>query len=78
MDENSVTDRWMVLRSEARSWWEKLSEADLGQVSDIDSLTSLLQDRYGYNREAIVLEINRRIAEYEAELKNKVHSNHAK
>lgn len=77
MDQDSVNGRWDILRSRAKSWWGRLTEADVEQATDMTSLTGLLQDRYGYSNEAALLEINRRIAEYEAESQNKTHPHQA-
>jgi hypothetical protein len=56
---------WEDLRPQLRSWWDRLTEADLAQIGgQRDRLISLLQQRYGYTRERAQQEVDRRLQEY--------------
>jgi uncharacterized protein YjbJ (UPF0337 family) len=53
------------LRRQLRSWWDRLTEADLAQIGgQKDRLVSVLQQRYGYTRERAQQEVDRRLQEY--------------
>ena len=53
------------LRHQLRSWWDRLTEADLAQIGgQRDRLISVLQQRYGYTRERAQQEVDRRLQEY--------------
>jgi len=44
--------QWEDLRHQLRSWWDRLTEADLVQIGgQRDQLISVVQQRYGYTRE---------------------------
>jgi uncharacterized protein YjbJ (UPF0337 family) len=56
---------WEALRPQLRSWWDRLTEADLAQIGgQRDRLISVLQQRYGYTRERAQQEVDRRVQEY--------------
>jgi uncharacterized protein YjbJ (UPF0337 family) len=60
-----LVGHWEDLRPQLRSWWDRLTEADLSQIGgQRDRLISLLQQRYGYTREHAQQEVERRIQEY--------------
>jgi uncharacterized protein YjbJ (UPF0337 family) len=47
-----LTGQWEQLRPQLRSWWDRLTEADLVQIGgQKDRLVSLVQQCYGYTRE---------------------------
>jgi uncharacterized protein YjbJ (UPF0337 family) len=74
MNKDILQGKWKEMRGEARSWWGKLTDDDLERAAGkFDVLAGLLQERYGYSRDAAVNEIDRRVTEYEARLKNKTH-----
>jgi uncharacterized protein YjbJ (UPF0337 family) len=53
------------LRSQLRSWWDRLTEADLAQIGgQKDRLISVVQQRYGYTQERAQQEVERRLREY--------------
>ena len=57
--------QWEDLRHQLRSWWDRLTEADLVQIGgQRDQLISVLQQRYGYPRERAQQEVDRRLQEY--------------
>jgi uncharacterized protein YjbJ (UPF0337 family) len=52
---------WPQMRSQAKVWWDKLTEADLEQVGGkFNKLSGLLQERYGYTRRQAEEEIKKR------------------
>jgi uncharacterized protein YjbJ (UPF0337 family) len=60
-----LTGQWEQLRSQLRSWWDRLTEADVVQIGgQKDRLISLVQQRYGYTREHAQQEVDRRLQEY--------------
>jgi uncharacterized protein YjbJ (UPF0337 family) len=60
-----LAGHWEDLRHQLRSWWDRLTEADLAQIGgQRDRLISLLQQRYGYTRERAQQEVDRRLQEY--------------
>ena len=60
-----LTSQWEELRPQLRSWWDRLTEADLMQIGgQKDRLISVLQQRYGYPRERAQQEVDRRLQEY--------------
>jgi uncharacterized protein YjbJ (UPF0337 family) len=60
-----LSGQWEHLRGQLRSWWDRLTEADLVQIGgQKDRLISLVQQRYGYTRERAQQEVDRRLQEY--------------
>jgi uncharacterized protein YjbJ (UPF0337 family) len=61
--------KWRQMRGELRSWWGKLTDSDLERIAGKkDRLIGLLQEKYGYTREAAQQEIDRRFKEYDERL----------
>lgn len=60
-----LANQWEQLRSQLRSWWDRLTEADLMQIGgQKDRLISMVQERYGYPWERAQQEVDRRLQEY--------------
>jgi uncharacterized protein YjbJ (UPF0337 family) len=60
-----LAGQWEQLRPQLRSWWDRLTEADLVQIGGHkDRLISTVQERYGYPRERAQQEVDRRLQEY--------------
>lgn len=58
--------QWKQMRGELRSWWGKLTDDDLEKIAGKrDRLIGVLQEKYGYTREAAQQEIDRRFREYD-------------
>jgi uncharacterized protein YjbJ (UPF0337 family) len=54
------------MRGELRLWWGRLSDNDLEKIAGKkDRLAGMLQEKYGYTREAAQQEIERRFKEYD-------------
>jgi len=72
MNKDIFEGNWKQIRGEAKAWWGKLTDNDLERAAGkLDVLAGLLQEKYGYTREAAVNEIDKRVTEYEARLEKK-------
>jgi uncharacterized protein YjbJ (UPF0337 family) len=70
MNKDIFEGKWKQIRGEAKSWWGKLTDDDLDRAAGkFDVFTGLLQEKYGYTREAAADEIDKRLAEYESKIK---------
>lgn len=71
MNNDVLKGKWKQIRGEAKAWWGKLTDDDLERVAGkFDVLAGLLQEKYGYTRAHAIEEIDQRVTEYEAGLKN--------
>ncbi len=60
------------MHGEAKSWWGKLTDDDLDRAAGkFEVLAGMLQEKYGYTREAAANEIDKHVTEYETSLKKK-------
>jgi hypothetical protein len=68
--------RWKQIRSHTTAWWTLMSEYDLNKVDKaeikFDKYVTMLQVKYGYTRQQAKLEIEKRVAEFEAEFESGV------
>ena len=72
MNKDIVEGKWKQMRGETKAWWGKLTDDDLERAAGkFEVLAGLLQEKYGYTREAAADEIDKRVTEYEASLKKK-------
>ena len=72
MNKDVFEGKWKQIRGEAKAWWGKLTDDDLDRAAGkFDVLTGIIQEKYGYTREAAADEIDKRVTEYEAKLKEK-------
>ncbi len=70
MNNDVLKGQWKQIRGEAKAWWGKLTDDDLERAAGkFDVLAGLLQEKYGYTRSHAIEEIDRRVTEYEANLK---------
>lgn len=70
MNKDIFEGKWKQIRGEAKSWWGKLTDDDLDRAAGkLEVLTGLLQEKYGYTREAAADEIDKRVTEFETNLK---------
>ena len=73
MNQHILEGKWKQVRGEAKAWWGKLTDNDLDRVAGkFEVLVGLLQEKYGYTREQAADEIDRRITDFEAGLKEDV------
>jgi uncharacterized protein YjbJ (UPF0337 family) len=60
-----LTGEWEQLRAQLRSWWDRLTEADLTEIGgQKDRLISVVQQRYGYTQERAQQEVDGRLQAY--------------
>jgi len=70
MNKDILAGKWKQVRGEAKAWWGKLTDNDLDRVAGkFEVLVGLLQEKYGYTREQAANEIDRRVTDFEAGLK---------
>ena len=59
------TQQWPHIRQQVKSWWDRLTDADLDQVAgQKERLVRALEARYGYARERAEQEVDRQLAEF--------------
>ena len=72
MNKDVFEGKWKQIRGEAKAWWGKLTDDDLDRAAGkFEVLAGLLQEKYGYTREAAANEIDKRVTEFEGSLKTK-------
>lgn len=73
MNKNLFESKWQQIRDQSAAWWNLMSEYDLNKVDKaevkFDKYVTMLQVKYGYTRKQAKLEIEKRVAEFEAEQK---------
>jgi uncharacterized protein YjbJ (UPF0337 family) len=70
MNKDVLEGKWKEIRGQAKGWWGNLTDDDLTRAAGKwDVLVGLLQQKYGYTREQAADEIDRRITEFEAGVK---------
>ncbi|MCJ7624155.1 MAG: CsbD family protein [Anaerolineaceae bacterium] len=73
MNKDIFEGNWKQIRGEAKAWWGKLTDDDLDRAAGkLDVLAGLLQEKYGYSRQRAADEIDKRVTEYEAKLKENI------
>ena len=73
MNKDVFEGKWKQIRGEAKAWWGKLTDDDLDRAAGkLEVLVGLLQEKYGYSREQAVDDIDRRVTEFEANLKEDI------
>ena len=71
MNNDVLKGQWKQIRGRAKAWWGKLTDDDLERAAGkFDVLAGLLQEKYGYTRAHAIEEIDKRVTEYEAGIKN--------
>jgi len=62
MNDDILAGKWKQVRGQAKEWWGKLTDDDLDKVEGkVERLVGLLQEKYGYTKEAAMKEIDRRV-----------------
>jgi uncharacterized protein YjbJ (UPF0337 family) len=70
MNNDIFEGKWKQIRGEAKAWWGKLTDNDLDRAAGkFEVLVGVLQEKYGYTREQAANEVEKRVSEYEANLK---------
>ena len=67
MNKDEFEGKWKQIRGQARQWWGKLTDDDVERVGGkYEQFVGVVQEKYGYTREAAETEINKRVAEFVA------------
>ena len=62
MNQDVFEGKWKEMRGQLKEWWGELTDDDLEKANgQADQIVGLLQQKYGYTREAAEEEFNRRI-----------------
>lgn len=70
MNKDILEGKWKQIRGEAKAWWGKLNDNDLDRAAGkFDVLVGVLQEKYGYTRQQAADEVDKRVSDYEANLK---------
>jgi len=57
---------WKQFKGHVKEWWGELTDDDIAKIEGKrDKLAGALQERYGWTRERVDDEINRRLNEYQ-------------
>jgi uncharacterized protein YjbJ (UPF0337 family) len=60
-----VEEQWQLMHSQARVWWDKLTDAQLVEAAGkADAVFGLLQAEYGYSSDRAEAEFKRRVKEF--------------
>ena len=63
MNKDIFEGKWKEMRGQVKEWWGKLTDDELDQANgNAEQIVGLLQQKYGYTREAAEKEFNQRIA----------------
>ncbi|MBL8097339.1 MAG: CsbD family protein [Anaerolineales bacterium] len=67
MNKDEFEGKWTQMRGQVREWWGKLTDDDLDKVvGRYEIFIGVVQKRYGYTRERVESEVDRRMHEFEA------------
>jgi uncharacterized protein YjbJ (UPF0337 family) len=70
MNTDTFEGQWRQMKGELRSWWGRLSDNDFEKIAGKkDRLIGMLQEKYGYTREAAQQEMDRRFREYDERMR---------
>jgi hypothetical protein len=76
MDKNEFEGKWKIIRDQSKVWWSLITDSDLHQVEEADikffEYVTILQLKYGYDRQIAKDEVSRRVTEYETKLKTMI------
>jgi uncharacterized protein YjbJ (UPF0337 family) len=65
MNKDIFEGKWKEMRGQIKEWWGKLTDDELEQANgNAEQIVGLLQQKYGYTREAAEKEFNRRIENF--------------
>ena len=82
MDKNDFEGKWKKIRSQSKGWWSLIIDSDLNEVDKAEikfyKYVTLLQLKYGYDRQKAKDENERHVTEYVASLKSKTMPTSAK
>jgi uncharacterized protein YjbJ (UPF0337 family) len=71
MNKDIFEGKWKQMRGQVKGWWGKLTDDDLDRVGGkYDQFVGLIQEKYGYTRERVEDELDKRMAEREPQRNN--------
>jgi len=74
MNKTIFEGKWKQIRGKSKEWWSLINDLDLSRVDKaavkLDKYVVLLQVKYGYTKQYAREEINKRVAEQDAQEKN--------
>lgn len=72
MDKNEFEGKWKIIRDQSKVWWSLITDSDLDRVEKADikffEYVTILQLKYGLDRQVAKDEIDRHVVEYETKL----------
>lgn len=72
MDMSEFQSKWKMIRGQSKGWWNLITDLDLHKVEKADikffEFVTILQLKYGFDRQFAKDEISRRVAEFETKL----------
>jgi len=72
MDKNEFEGKWKIIKDQSKVWWSLITDADLERVEKADiklfEYLTILQLKYGYDREAAKDEVDKHVAQFNAKL----------
>ena len=72
MDKNEFEEKWKIVKDQSKVWWSLITDSDLNKVEEADvkffEYVTILQLKYGYDRQVAKDELSKRVAEYETKL----------
>jgi len=62
MNKDIFEGKWKEMHGQLKEWWGEITDDELEQANgNAEQIVGLLQQKYGYTREAAEKEFNRRI-----------------
>ena len=72
MEKEEFESKWEIIKDQSKIWWHLITDADLKKVEKANiklfEYVTILQLKYGYDRQVAKNEIARRVTEYETKL----------
>jgi uncharacterized protein YjbJ (UPF0337 family) len=73
LNKDILEGEWKQMRGKVRSWWRKITNTDFARIAgNLETLTDVLQEKYGYTRQQAETEIDKRLSAYNANLSNDI------
>jgi hypothetical protein len=73
MDKNEFESKWKIIKDQSKVWWSLITDDDLEQIEKADikffEYVTILQLKYGYDRQVAKDEVAKRVADYDTKLR---------
>jgi uncharacterized protein YjbJ (UPF0337 family) len=70
MNEDILKGKWRQIQGDVKKWWGKLTDDDIDRIEGSnEKLAGILQERYGYTRQAALEQIADFLEDVEEKLK---------